>query len=316
MSQIALQYSSDTLDNYSQISVRHDPQQRALWYQMAPSPNPCFNPVLLGDLKRLKDLIRQSTLDHHVDPKWAGLRYIVGMSDNPNVFSMGGDLSLFAAAIQKRDAGMLRHYARLCIELVHANNTDLDRNLTTISLVRGSALGGGMEMALSGTVVIAERNTEMGLPESLFGLFPGMGAYQIISRRAGSRVAEEIIQSGKIYKAEELHDRGLIDVLVDVGEGENAVRDYMHRQDNAFRSQRAIHEMRRMQSPIRYDDLEKIVEMWIDAAMHLSDRQLRIMQRLARSQIQMLSRQQRNLSPVNPNAGWQEPEPRVASLAG
>src|SRR3972149_4441233 len=57
--------------------------------------------------------------------------------------------------------------------------------LTTISLVQGDALGGGFETALSSDVIIAEQSAAMGLPEVLFNLFPGMGAYSLLTRRIG-----------------------------------------------------------------------------------------------------------------------------------
>lgn len=277
---------------YNQLRVHYEPAQRALWYAMAPQPKPCFSPTLLGELKHLNDLIRHSTEKHPAPSFWADMKYLVGTSDAAGIFSMGGDLALFRDAIINRDVQGLRHYAHLCIELLHSNSIDLDRNLTTISLVRGHAVGGGMEMALSSTVVIAERSTEMGLPETLFGLFPGMGAYQLLARRVGITQAEAMILSGKMYNSEELHTMGLIDVLVEDGDGENAVAEYIARQDTAYRSHRAIHQMRRMQHPIRHDDLLAVAELWIDAAMNLSDRQLRLMQRLARSQEKLLTRRQ------------------------
>ncbi len=278
--------------HYNQLQVHYEPSQRALWYAMSPQPKPCFNLTLLGELKSLNDLIRLSTEHNSATSFWGELKYLVGTSAVPGVFSMGGDLALFRDAILNRDVQGLRRYAYLCIELLHSNSIDLDCNLTTISLVRGNAVGGGMEMALSSTVVIAERSTEMGLPETLFGLFPGMGAYQLLARRVGITQAEAMILSGKMYKSEELHKMGLIDVLVDDGEGENAVAEYIARQDTAYRSHRAIHQMRRMQNPIRHDELLAIAELWIDAAMNLTDRQLRLMQRLAKSQERMLTRQQ------------------------
>jgi len=278
--------------HYSQLRVHYEPAQRALWYAMSPQPKPCFNLTLLGELKHLNDLIRHSTEKTPATSPWNDIKYVVGTSSVPGIFSMGGDLALFREAIINRDAQGLRRYAHLCIELLHSNSVDLDRNLTTISLIRGNAVGGGMEMALSSTVVIAERGAEMGLPETLFGLFPGMGAYQLLARRVGITQAESMILSGKMYKSEELHAMGLIDVLVEDGDGEHAVSEHIARQDTAYRSHRAIHQMRRMQQPIHLADLLAVTELWIDAAMNLSDRQLRLMQRLAKSQEKLVSRQQ------------------------
>jgi DSF synthase len=59
---------------------------------------------------------------------------------------------------------------------MYENIIHLDRDVTTIALVQGDALGGGFETALSSNVLIAERSAKLGFPEILFNLFPGMGA--------------------------------------------------------------------------------------------------------------------------------------------
>ena len=48
----------------------------------------------------------------------------------------------------------------------------------------------------------------IGLPEILFNLFPGMGAYSLLARRTSPRVAEELILSGKLLPAAKLHEMG------------------------------------------------------------------------------------------------------------
>ena len=58
--------------------------------------------------------------------------------------------------------------------------------------------------ALSCDMLIAERQAKLGLPEVVFNLFPGMGAYTYLSRRIGSMKAEELIMSGRLYTAEEM----------------------------------------------------------------------------------------------------------------
>ena len=66
--------------------------------------------------------------------------------------------------------------------------------------------GGGFEHALTNDVIIAERGSRMGLPEVLFNMFPGMGAYSFLDRKIGQKLAEEVISSGKVYSAEEMRE--------------------------------------------------------------------------------------------------------------
>ena len=92
-------------------------------------------------------------------------------------------------------------------------------------------MGGGFETALSSDVVIAEKSARLGFPEILFNLFPGMGAYSLLERRVGMRVAEELILSGKMMPAYKLHEMGVVDVLAPNGQGESTVRKWIA--DNA-----------------------------------------------------------------------------------
>ena len=57
------------------------------------------------------------------------------------------------------------------------------------AIKRPEHLGGGFEAALSSQVLIAERSARFGFPEIMFNLFPGMGAYSLISRRIGGKRA-------------------------------------------------------------------------------------------------------------------------------
>jgi DSF synthase len=85
--------------------------------------------------------------------------------------------------------------------------------VTTVSLVQGECLGGGFEAALSSHVVIAERSARFGFPEIMFNLFPGMGAWHLVVRKAGMVVATDMILSGQIYTADQLQRRSLVAVV-------------------------------------------------------------------------------------------------------
>ncbi|OGI57239.1 MAG: hypothetical protein A2V58_06475 [Candidatus Muproteobacteria bacterium RBG_19FT_COMBO_61_10] len=60
-----------------------------------------------------------------------------------------------------------------------------------------------------------------------------MGAYTLLARRLDPARAEKIILSGKIYSAEELYEMGVVDVLANDGEGEQAVYAYIKKQNQA-----------------------------------------------------------------------------------
>ena len=149
-----------------------------------------------------------------------------------------------------------------------------------IALVQGQSLGGGFEMALSCDVIVAERSAEMGFPEILFNLFPGMGAYNLLARRIGASLAERMILSGKTYHAEELYEMGVIDVLAEDGEGVEATNRYLNSHNCSHNTVQAMKKIRQIVHPITQQELIDIVDIWVESALDLSIKDLTKMDRL------------------------------------
>lgn len=261
---------------YTQLTPHYDRQHELMWYYMRPSARPCFSPQLLNDIREFQEDVTRM----FDSPTGKAIRYLVLASDVPGVFNLGGDLELFRQSIIARDRGGLLRYAKACIEVLYANIINLDRDLTTVSLVQGDALGGGFEAALSSNVLIAERSAKLGLPEVLFNLFPGMGAYSLLSRKVGGAQAERMILSGKLYSAEELYETGLVDVLAEDGQGEMAVYEYIKRENRSRNGFHALREAKRVVNPITYEELMQVTEVWVNAALNLTHKDLRMMERL------------------------------------
>jgi DSF synthase len=131
---------------------------------------------------------------------------------------------------------------------------------------------------------VAEKQAKMGLPEILFNLFPGMGAYSLLARKLDAARAERMILSGRLYGAQELYDLGVVDVLAEDGDGEEAVRQYIARNARRHGAHRAICEVRRRINPLVFQELEDITRIWIDTALELEEADLRKMERLATAQ--------------------------------
>ena len=266
--------------HYSQLHTFYDPKYKAGWFQMHAAPRPCFTVELLKNIGAYFNSVKQ-------EMKQSGSQkydYLVLASEVDGVFNLGGDLELFSTLIENQDREGLLHYAMLCINVLYDNMVHLNDELTTIALVKGDALGGGFESALSSNVLIAERNAKMGLPEVLFNLFPGMGAYSVLSRKVGSALAEKMILSGKLYSAEELYDMGVVDVLAEEGEGELAVYRYINQANKMANTYQAVRKVKDICSSVSYEELVKITETWVDAALNLTKRDLKMMDRLVQRQ--------------------------------
>jgi DSF synthase len=268
-------------ENYSELITRYEPEQRAVWCYMKPVSRPCCTPDLLSELEHFHRSIEQCVTydaDHGIRD---GLRYLVMASRIPGVFNLGGDLLLFLKLIRAGDREGLSRYAKSCIDLLHLG---YHLPVTTISLVQGDAFGGGFEGALTSRVLIAERQAQLGLPEILFNLFPGMGAYSLLSRRLDPARAERLILSGRMYSAEELYEMGVVDVLAENGHGEEAVHAYMRKHNRAHNGYEAIRKVRQICHPINYDELMHIGRIWVETALQLGEQDMRIMERIARTQ--------------------------------
>ena len=270
------------LFDLGQIDVQWEPELNTLWAFITPLDRPNYNLGLLRDTM-MWQMEAKRVFDHDDSP----LKYMVLGSRFPGVFNLGGDLEMFARCIENQDRETLRQYSHLCVDIVdrvwHCN----DMQVVNIGLAQGDALGGGFEALMCFDVIIAERQARFGLPEVLFGLFPGMGAYSILARKLGHAVAERMILSGKVYTAEEMHEMGIIHVLADPGCGEEAAREYIQENMDRHSGHVGIFRAGRRVKPLDLAELRDIVDGWVDTAMRLTDKDLKMMRRLAAAQTRL-----------------------------
>lgn len=90
-----------------------------------------------------------------------------------------------------------------------------DSPLLVVSSMHGTALGGGLEVALSSHYRIAVPKARMGLPEVLIGVMPGAGGTQRLPRLIGCEKAIEVITTGRQIGAKEALELGIIDRIED-----------------------------------------------------------------------------------------------------
>jgi DSF synthase len=267
--------------------VHFDAEFGAFWANLKADSPRNFTPELVAALRqgqmRVESRIREE-LESGCEER---LRYQILTSRIPGVFSLGGDLALFRRLIRNQDRDALLRYACACIDLVYTNAVNYKLPVVTISLIQGQALGGGFEAALAANVVVAERQSKLGLPEVMFNMFPGMGAYQLLTRRLTPARAEELILSGRTYNAEELYQMGLVDVLAEPGEGEEAVMHYMKKRHRLFHANQGLRRAIQAASPLDYGALIRVAEVWVDQAMELKERDLELMDYLIRAQHRM-----------------------------
>ena len=84
-----------------------------------------------------------------------------------------------------------------------------------IAAIHGTALGGGLELALTCHARVAVAGAKVGLPEVNLGILPGAGGTQRLPRLTGIEIGLELVTSGKHIAAAQALEHGIIDALVD-----------------------------------------------------------------------------------------------------
>jgi DSF synthase len=266
------------------MRTQHDAENNIYWAFMhtIDQSRPCCSWPLVEDAIALQRLVRTQTLaqrENGVMP----FTHLVIASDAP-VFNLGGDLELFARCIRRGDRETLLRYALLCVEGVAGLQDIAAGSVHSIAVVQGDALGGGLELALACNTFIAEEGVQMGFPEVLFGLFPGMGAFSFLRRRTSAMRAQRMVLNGQRYKAEELYELGIVDVLVPRGEGLAAARRLVQNHRRAPLAHQAVNRVYQRYESVPIKELQDITTEWVDSAMALGERGVRTIERVVQAQ--------------------------------
>lgn len=151
---------------------------------------PPVNALGAAVLDDLKIILRHAAADPSVDA--------IIITGSNNIFISGADIRGFGVAKPGATAAEIQ----LDIET---------SSKPIVAVINGTALGGGLELALTAQYRIASPNAMMGFPEVNLGLLPGGGGTQRATRLAGPEIALELILSGRQITAKEALQHGLID---------------------------------------------------------------------------------------------------------
>ncbi|QHM71127.1 crotonase/enoyl-CoA hydratase family protein [Mixta intestinalis] len=264
----------------SQLDAYYEEERRTMWMLLRAEPRPSFNHALIEEIMNLSYAAQRSGLT---------IDFWVTGSLVPQMFNAGGDLSFFVDCIQNGRREALRAYARACVDCIHAAARGFDTGAVTIAMVEGSALGGGFEAALAHHFLLAQNNARMGFPEIAFNLFPGMGGYSLVARRAGMKLAEELICDGESHTAEWFETRGLVDRLFQPGEGYRATRTFIDTLRPKLNGVKAMLKARQRVLQLTRAELMDITEDWVDFAFSIEEKDLAYMARLVQLQNRLSS---------------------------
>jgi DSF synthase len=280
------------------VRFEHLPQRKTAVIILSPSPRACVTRLVLDGV--------------HVALRWIRaanaavpdtIRHVILTSDTPGVFSLGGDLDHFADCIRRGDRDTLMTYALDCVHMGHVFNTGFEGTISTTSVVRGLALGGGLEGAACCQTIICEEGSVLQLPEIKFGMFPGMGAISYLTRRAPPQQVRRMVETGEAVDLAAAHVVGMIDDVTVQGAGMATAHRRNERLSQGFHGRMATrYAMALAQGPSLHE-LETIAKSWVDVAFKIDLRDLKLMQRLAGQQLRLAAQQNQ----VSPNAHQMTP---------
>lgn len=278
--------------NYTQLDVKIDSEYGIAWVYQNPSPRPCYNTTLVEELRSLQIMLEVNNGQLPLKGENIKINYLVLDSITNGIFSMGGDLSLFRDCIISKDKERLLKYGKLCIDTIYGFIVGCRQPITTISLVRGDAMGGGFEVALSCHTIIAEKQIGMGFPEILFNIFPGMGGYHLLSQRIPQKQVERMMLNGRKYSADELFNMGVIDQLEEPGGGKEGVYNFIKECNKHRKGYLALKSVSENVNNISYQKLIDVCRHWVDVTMEVNERDLKLMDRLVKSQSKLVFKAQ------------------------
>ena len=140
-------------------------------------------------------------------------RVAILTGEGNKAFSAGGDIAAWA------DEPPSAFHRRWIRDGHRAFDALARLRVPLIAVLNGHALGGGLELAATADIRIAESHVRIGLPETTLGMVPGWSGTQRLVRRFGSQAVRRMSLGAEIFSACQAHTLGLVDAVAATGEG-------------------------------------------------------------------------------------------------
>ncbi len=183
--------------------------QRVAWLRFNRAPVNAFTRLMVEE-------VREGMAAALADPE---VRVLVLASALDGYFSAGADLREFEGL---GGPGM-RRWASMCHDIARLLRSSPKPLLAAI---HGTAVGGGLEMALHCDLRFAASNARLGQPEIRIGFIPPIATTQTLARLLGRPRAIRYLYEGRMLDAAELLALGLVDELVEPADLRRRVQDY------------------------------------------------------------------------------------------
>ena len=137
------------------------------------------------------------------------VKVVIVTGEGDKAFSAGADIAYMSTItpIESETYAKLGHLLTTTVE---------NCSKPTIAAINGFALGGGCELALACDIRVAADTARIGQPEVTIGVCPGWGGTQRLQRIIGISQAKDLIFTGRMVKADEAKEMGLVNKVVEL----------------------------------------------------------------------------------------------------
>jgi enoyl-CoA hydratase len=189
--------------------VRLRTDARVAWIEFNRAPVNAFNRNML---KEVRAAIAAATTD-------PGVRVVVLASAIDGYFSAGADLHVFEG-MKGRD---MRDWVSMCHEIARLLRSS---SKPLLAAINGTAVGGGLEMALHCDLRFAGSNAKLGQPEIRIAFIPPIATTQTLVRLLGRPKAIRYLYEGRLLDALQAQGWGLVDEVAEPQDLRRRVQEY------------------------------------------------------------------------------------------
>ncbi len=178
-------------------------------------------------------------------------------------FCAGADLRELYKRSQELRSQEATAGVRDFLERIHHVMNTLDASpLPTIAAVHGIVFGGGLELALTCDLIIADKTARFCFPELRLGLIPGFGGIPRLKRDLGNAVVRDLLLTGRSFNATKAQHSGLVSQVVGEGEALRLARATAAQTGKFDRS--TVTAAKNFMKPIPYDELRREIEIFCE----------------------------------------------------
>jgi len=178
-------------------------------------------------------------------------------------FSAGADLRETYFRIQNVERQAAAASVRESLERTHHVMNTIDASpLTTIAAVHGVTFGGGLELALTCDLIIADKTARFCFPELRLGLIPGFGGIPRLKRDLGNAVVRDLLLTGRSFNSTKAQQIGLVSQVVGEGQALRVARATAAQLAKFDRHTASV--AKKFIKPIPYDELRREIGIFCE----------------------------------------------------